>query len=371
MAPSFLFYCCNSRKWKATFNPRKTKDIIFSHKVLFNSPHIIFNKTFVDRVHQHKHLGIWLDSSLDWGKQVREVCLRANGKIAVLRSVKFLNRKTLDLLYKLTVRSVIDYGLVIYFHTLKVTEVARLNQVQYRAAKLCTGALHLTSQAKLEADLGWETISTRAEFLGLSMFQKIHLHETRPLIRKCMPEINLLRQNRKTGFYKTFPPLGDKFGKSFFPHFSKSFNNLEVNLASQHDMTIFKDDLKAKLKPKKQRHFNWGSKRGNSLHTQLRVGRSFLNGHSFEINLADSNLCLCARPESVSHYFMECFLYTEERRSLFDSMEQLIPNFKKIPNKSKLNILLHGINLDSEEFDSRNAKIIYSVQNFILKTKRF
>ena len=68
---------------------------------------------------------------------------------------------------------------------------------------------------------------------------------------------------------------------------------------------------------------------------------------------------------------MECFLYTEERRSLFDSMEQLIPNFKKIPNKSKLNILLHGINLDSEEFDSRNAKIIYSVQNFILKTKRF
>ena len=88
-----------ARKWKVAFNPSKTKDVIFSHKVLCNSPPIIFNETFVDRVHQHKHLGIWLDCSLDWGKQVREVCLRANGKIAVLRSVKFLNRKTLDLLY--------------------------------------------------------------------------------------------------------------------------------------------------------------------------------------------------------------------------------------------------------------------------------
>ena len=92
-------------------------------------------------------------------KQVREVCLKANGKLAVLRSVRFLSRSTFDLLYKLTIRSVVDYGLVVYFHNLKVTEIARLNQIQYRAAKLCTGALHFTSQTKLEDDLGWETIA--------------------------------------------------------------------------------------------------------------------------------------------------------------------------------------------------------------------
>ena len=62
-----------ARKWKVAFNPSKTKDVIFSHKVLCNSPPIIFNETFVDRVHHHKHLEIWLDCSLDWGKQVREV----------------------------------------------------------------------------------------------------------------------------------------------------------------------------------------------------------------------------------------------------------------------------------------------------------
>ena len=80
-----------------------------------------------------------------------------------------MSRSTLDILYKLTVRSIIDYGLVIYYQTLKQTEMGRLAQIQYRAAKLCTGALHYTSQTKLEYDLGWEPIEARAEFLGLCL----------------------------------------------------------------------------------------------------------------------------------------------------------------------------------------------------------
>ena len=204
-------------------------------------------------------------------KQVREVCLKANGKLAVLRSVRFLSRSTLDLLYKLTIRSVVDYGLVVYFHNLKVTEIARLNQIQYRAAKLCTGALHFTSQTKLEDDLGWETIAIRADFLGLSMFQKVHLKQTRPLIQKCMPEINFARKNRNTNFYKAFPAVGSGFSRSFFPYFSKYFNKLEPQVTAETDLAIFKDNLKVKLKPKKIKHYSWGCKRGNALWTQLRV----------------------------------------------------------------------------------------------------
>ena len=52
-------------------------------------------------------------------------------------------------------------------------------------------------------------------------------------------------------------------------------------------------------------------------------------------------------------------------------MDQILPNLKKYPNKTKLEILLNGINLSSEEIDSRNSKIIFVVQKFILKTKRF
>ena len=103
-----------ANKWQVTFNPKKSKDMIFSNKVLNNSPPLEFNKIFIDRVNKHKHLGVYLTPDLSWSIQIQETCLKANRKLSVLRSVKLLDRKTLDLLYKVTVRSLIDYALPIY-----------------------------------------------------------------------------------------------------------------------------------------------------------------------------------------------------------------------------------------------------------------
>ena len=38
------------------------------------------------------------------------------------------------MLYKITVRSTIDYGLQIYYHSLKLTEKERYERIQYSAA---------------------------------------------------------------------------------------------------------------------------------------------------------------------------------------------------------------------------------------------
>ena len=47
----------------------------------------------------------------------------------------------------------------VYLKTLHITEIARLEQIQYRAAMVVTGALHFTSQDKLNTQLGWQSIS--------------------------------------------------------------------------------------------------------------------------------------------------------------------------------------------------------------------
>ena len=157
---------------------------------MFNSPPLQFNGVNIDRVNTHKHMGVYLKSDLCWSKQIYEVCLKANRKLSVLRSVRLLSRQTLDLLYKITVRSVIDYALPVYFKTLKQTELSRLENIQYRASKLVTGTFHFTSKEKLNQELGWETIQKRGDILGLNIFHKIHLHETRPLIRSCMQPLD-------------------------------------------------------------------------------------------------------------------------------------------------------------------------------------
>ena len=64
-------------------------------------------------VDTHKHLGIFLTSNLDWSVHLNETYLKAiQNKIAILRSVKLLSR---HLIYKLTVTSVVDCVLTVYF----------------------------------------------------------------------------------------------------------------------------------------------------------------------------------------------------------------------------------------------------------------
>ena len=362
-----------ARKWKVLFNAKKSKDIIFSNKYLNNSPPLKFGGTFIDRVNTHKHLGIHLTSSLDWSTQVHEVCLKANKKLSILRSVKLLSRQTLDLLYKLTVRSVVDYALPVYYKSLRVTELARLEKLQYKASKIVTGAYHSTSKDKLNSELGWETIKDRGDLLSLNIFHKIHRHETRPLIRSCMPKLDIERTQitRSKGGYIPFKNRGKTFNTSFFPNTVKLWNALPKSLQYK-ECVDFKLDLKQRIKPPKYKHFAKGTKLGNQLLTKIRVGRSCLNQHKFTIGLSESPECLChAKTESPEHYFIDCFLYSLERRILFDLIEHYVPFFKTLNKSKKLDLILRGVNLEKEEFISTNITITKAVQNYILSTKRF
>ena len=53
------------------------------------------------------------------------------------------------MLYKVTVRSVVDFALPVYYHSLKMSDKNKLEQIQYKGAKLASGALHGSSMIKL------------------------------------------------------------------------------------------------------------------------------------------------------------------------------------------------------------------------------
>ena len=360
-----------AEKWKVTFNAKKSKDIIFSNKCLNNSPPLVFGETFIERVNHHKHLGLVLTSNLDWTQQINEVSLKANRKLAVLRSVKLLNRQTLDLLYKLTVRSVIDYALPVYYNSLKLTDLARLDNIQYRAGKIVTGVSHLTSMEKLNSELGWETIAKRGDILSLCFFHKIHLGETRPLMKTCMPKVNF-NTNTRANFGYIHPKYkGAKFEKSFFRNTLKLWTNLPKNIQTKN-LSEFKFEIKQIIKPPRFKHFSKGTKLGNSLLTKIRVGRSNLNQHQFTIGLSDSPECLCHfRNETPIHYFLDCFLYLPERQILFDLVEHYIPNFQRMNRNQKFDILLKGIDIENPEIISTNITLTKAVKKFLISYKRF
>ena len=64
-----------------------------------------------------------------------------------------------------------DYSLPVNYHSLRLSEKAKLDKVQYTAGKIVSGALHLTSKDKLNTELSWESIKSRADFLGFTLFR--------------------------------------------------------------------------------------------------------------------------------------------------------------------------------------------------------
>ena len=76
-----------AEKWKVSFNTSKSKDMIFSKKCLNNSPPLLLNNEYINRVNTHKHLGVYLKSNLEWSEQVNQTCLKATA--SCLKKYKF------------------------------------------------------------------------------------------------------------------------------------------------------------------------------------------------------------------------------------------------------------------------------------------
>ena len=176
---------------------------------------------------------------------------------------------------------------------------------------------------------------------------------------------------RSNSGYIEFPYNSLKFSKSYFPNYTKLWNNLPEKIKSKNDINEFKDELKLLLKPSKIKHFYKGNKLANSLLTRIRVGRSKLNDHSFSIGQIDSPYCLCHGIETVEHYLHDCFLFTVERQKLFSLVEQYIPAFKNMNKKTKVQTLVNGYKTSDKLFEYTNLRVTFAVQNFILQTKRF
>ena len=188
-----------------------------------------------------------------------------------------------------------------------------------------------------------------------------------------MPVLNCTIYNtRAPSHFIPFKQKPQFFSKTFFPYTTKIYNELSPLLRNNHDFVDFKIKLKEKYQVKKVKHFCRGiSKTSNSLHTQLRLGRSFLASHGFAIGINLSDLCLCWRPETTKHFFLECFLFQEERIILFEKLTQILPKFSSYTKSCQLETMLSGINNENEEPDPRNIPIVFAVKKFILDTNCF
>ena len=106
--------------------------------------------------------------------------------------------------------------------------------------------------------------------------------------------------------------------------------------------------------------------------TRLSLGLSHLNEHKFRHNFKDclNPLCSCSlEVETVIHYFLHCHYYNIIRRTLLDTVNEIInKNLSDFSEQTLVNLLLYGNpSLTFEE----NKEIIKASIIFIHSSQRF
>ena len=86
-----------SNRWLLKFNSTKTEIIIFNVNGVECNLTFNFDKTTIDPVHTHKHLGIVFSSDCKWTKHIDKLIESASKQLNVFRKLKYrLNRNYLE-----------------------------------------------------------------------------------------------------------------------------------------------------------------------------------------------------------------------------------------------------------------------------------
>ena len=347
---------------------------------------IFFNDSPVEKVDEHKHLGVILDRKLSFSAHITAAICKARRGIGLLKYLsRYLPRHALNELYKLHVGPFLDYGDVIYHIPFKVCEFSqntivprlmeKLESVQYSAALAVTGTWRGTSRAKLYAELGWESLNSRRWTRRLTLFYKIINNFTPSYTRDPIPPLYRsqysLRRQDAVGRIVT---RTEKFNSSFYQNCIQEWNTLDPEIRLAPSVAVFKKKLLSIIRPPAKSVFGIHDPLGLSYLSQLRVGLSKLNFHKFKHNFKDTLNPLCPTNDGIEdteHFLLLCPSFDVQRRDLLAEISQLLQPFVQINNLSNtvlIKLLLYG---DKDLSDSINKSILQLTINFIHKTGRF
>ena len=106
-------------QWKMGFNPdpsKPTQEVIFSRKLQKSThPTLSFNNNILTQSVTQKHLGILLDTKLDFQEHLKSILNHVNKTIGLLGKLhNTLPRLPLLTIYKSFISPHLDYGYIIY-----------------------------------------------------------------------------------------------------------------------------------------------------------------------------------------------------------------------------------------------------------------
>ena len=239
-------------QWKMTFNPdvsKQAQEAVFSRKgITTNHATVYFNNDPVTGENFQKHLGLFLDSKLNFSGHINEKIKKATKGINVIRKTNLsLPRSSLLTIYKSFVRPHLDYGDVIYDQPNNTTLSDKIESVLYNAALAITGAIRGTSKEKLCQELVLESLRNRKWLRRMSYLYKIISTKLLPYLYDLIPPLQM--SHRYPGCFKTLRCRTELFRNSFLPFTLNEWNKLNSDIKNSDSYEMFLKKLLAFIRP--------------------------------------------------------------------------------------------------------------------------
>jgi hypothetical protein len=133
---------------------------------------LIFNGILIKQADETKHIGITLDSKLSYKAHIEEKLSKARSGLGLMKQLKkWVSHEVLENIYILYIRPNFDYADIIHHKAEEMDSVfykkncnlfmKQIEQIQYEAARVITGAWKGTNREKLYKNLGWESHTER------------------------------------------------------------------------------------------------------------------------------------------------------------------------------------------------------------------
>ena len=173
---------CN--QWGFRISETKTTAVIFTRKhepeknveLKIGNKNIRFEKSV-------KFLGMIFDRRLTWNEHISYVVERCKKRLNLLRALSGIdwgaNKKTLVMLYRTLIRSIIDYGSEAY-DSASYVHKQKIDQLQSKALRICCGAMVITPVAALQVECGEMPLELRRRELQLQYAAKLEASINNP-----------------------------------------------------------------------------------------------------------------------------------------------------------------------------------------------
>ena len=318
-------------QWKMKFNADKTEEVVFSCKR--NKPvhpTLKLGSSDISAKIEHKHLGMILDSKLDFQSHVREAIVKARRGIGMIRYLsRYVSREVLDVIYKLHVRPHLDYGDIIYHKydpDMRLTFTQKLEQTQYLAALAVTGTWRGTNRRRLFNELGWETLYDRRWYRRLCHLFSLINSKSPEYLYSELPQARQMQYSlRNLSSFEQPVSRTVRFASTYFHNALFEWNLLDDETRNSKSLFQFKHKLLEIVRPLGNSTYKICDISGVKLLTKLRVHFSALNEHRFK-HAFDclSPVCFCGKDnENNKHFLLHCPLYDVLRGDLFDQLSDV------------------------------------------------